>query len=101
MTTAISVDVVFAAPDSQMVVELKLQPDATVADAIAASGIVETFPQYSIDKMPVGIWGNLTNAGQVLADGDRVEIYRELLIDPMESRRLKASETSPGPHESR
>ena len=101
MTTKISVDVVFAVPDSQMLVELRLQPDATVAEAIAASGIIEAFPQYSIDAMPVGIWGHLADAGHALRDGDRVEIYRELQLDPMESRRLKATETGPDPRESR
>jgi putative ubiquitin-RnfH superfamily antitoxin RatB of RatAB toxin-antitoxin module len=101
MTPDISVGIVFAAPESQMLVELRLAPGATVAEAIAASGLIDTFPEHALNELPVGIWGRLTEAGQVLQDGDRVEIYRQLLVDPMESRRLKASEPAPAPSESR
>ncbi len=101
MTTEISVEVVFAAPESQLLVELRLMPEATVAEAIALSGLAAAFPQYALEELPVGIWGRLTTVTQVLRDGDRVEIYRELLIDPMEARRLKASVPAPDPSESR
>jgi putative ubiquitin-RnfH superfamily antitoxin RatB of RatAB toxin-antitoxin module len=101
MTAEISVGIVFAAPESQMLVELKLPPGATVADAITASGLIDAFPQHALNTLPVGIWGRMTEATQVLQDGDRVEIYRQLPFDPMESRRIKASEPGPGPRESR
>ena len=101
MTDKISIELVFAAADSQMLIDVKLTPGATIADAIAASGIVDEFPQHALLTLPVGIWGHLAAADQVLRDGDRVEIYRELLIDPMESRRLKASAPNSDPYESR
>lgn len=97
MTSKISVEVVFVAPESQSLIGLRLAPGATVADAIAASGLLEAFPQHALHALPVGIWGRLAEAGKTLQDGDRVEIYRELLMDPMESRRLRASATSPDP----
>lgn len=95
MSTEISIELVFAAPDNQMLIALNMEAGATVADAISASGIAGTFPQYALATLPVGIWGRLSGAEQVLQDGDRVEIYRQLLIDPMESRRLKASAPDP------
>jgi putative ubiquitin-RnfH superfamily antitoxin RatB of RatAB toxin-antitoxin module len=101
MTSNISVGVVFAEPESQSLIELELSPGATVADAIAASGLADEYPRHALNALPVGIWGRLTQMGQVLQNGDRVEIYRQLLIDPMESRRLKASEPDPDPYESR
>jgi putative ubiquitin-RnfH superfamily antitoxin RatB of RatAB toxin-antitoxin module len=101
MTSTLSVEVVFATPESQLLIEIGLRPGATVADAIAASGLAEAFPQYALNALPVGIWGRLTEVSRELQDGDRVEIYRELIIDPMESRRLKASEPVPDPRESR
>jgi putative ubiquitin-RnfH superfamily antitoxin RatB of RatAB toxin-antitoxin module len=101
MTAEISVGIVFAVPESQMLVELRLAPGATVADAIAASGLIDAFPKHALNTLPVGIWGRLTEADQVLKDGDRVEIYRQLPVDPMESRRLKASAPAPDPCESR
>ena len=101
MSAEISVGVVFAAPDSQLLVELKLPSGATVADAIAESALADSFPQHALKALPVGIWGRLVEVGQALQDGDRVEIYRQLLVDPMESRRLKASVPVPGPYGSR
>ncbi len=101
MTAEISIGIVFAAPDPQMLVELRLAPGATIADAIAASGLIDAFPEHALNALPVGIWGRITQASQVLQDGDRVEIYRQLLVDPMESRRLKASDPAPAPCESR
>lgn len=101
MTEKISVELVFAAPDSQILRELSLPTPATVASAIAASGIAEEFPDYPIANLPAGIWGRRVSATENLKDGDRVEIYRELLLDPMEARRLRALEPAPGPDESR
>ena len=40
----------------------------------------------------LGIWGRLVNRDQTLEDGDRVEIYRPLEIDPRETRRRLAAE---------
>lgn len=101
MTPIISVEVVFAAPESQSLIELELSPGATVADAITASGLADEYPRYALTALPVGIWGRLSELGQVLQNGDRVEIYRQLQLEPMESRRLKASEPDPDPCESR
>ena len=100
MSAEISVAVVFAAKDSQLLVELKLPSGATVADAIAESALAKSFPQHALNALPVGIWGRVTEVSRELQDGDRVEIYRELTLDPMESRRLKASEPDPDPRES-
>ena len=101
MTLEISIEVVFATPDSQLLVNLKLPSDAIVADAITKSGLAKAFPQHALGSFPVGIWGTLADLGQTLQDGDRVEIYRELEMDPMEARRLRASEPVPDPFEPR
>ena len=97
MTQEISIELVFAAPESQVLLELKLPTAATVASAIAASGLAEQYPDFQVFDLPAGIWGRRVSAEEKLKEGDRVEIYRELLIDPMEARRLKASVPNPGP----
>ena len=86
----IGIELVFVTPDSEVLSTLRLDASATVADAIAASELAASHPQLRFEEMPVGIWGRLVTHRQRLKDGDRVEVYRELEIDPMDARRLRA-----------
>jgi hypothetical protein len=54
-----------------------------------------------LPDMAVGIWGRRVTREQRLNCGDRVEVYRELVRDPMEARRLRALDSIPGPSGSR
>jgi putative ubiquitin-RnfH superfamily antitoxin RatB of RatAB toxin-antitoxin module len=89
----ISVDVVLALPARQELRRITVPENATVADALSASGILAEFP--STDACRVGIYGKPVAPGQRLEDGDRVEIYRPLKIDPME-RRLRRAKAANG-----
>ena len=84
------VEVVFALPDRQSLEAVTVDDSASVADALRLSGIEERFPDVSFDELQVGIWGKPVERTQALRDGDRVEIYRPLELDPREARRLKA-----------
>lgn len=84
---AIRVEVAFALPAEQLLVSVSLPADATVDDAIAASGIAERFPDERLHTLETGVWGRLAGRREVLRDGDRVEIYRPLLRDPRDARR--------------
>lgn len=86
------IEVVLAMPENQELVELDLTVGATVADAIEQSGIVAMFEGIELDTSKVGIFGQKVALTQELHDGDRVEIYRPLLVDPKEVRRQKALE---------
>lgn len=70
-------------------VELRLEPGATVADALRASGMPSRHPQFDLAALPVGIWGAFCDRGDVLRDRDRVELYRPLRVDPKEARRQR------------
>lgn len=70
-------------------VKLVLARGATVADALHASGLVERHPGVAIDVLPVGVWGSFCDRAAPLHDGDRVELYRPLQVDPKEARRLR------------
>lgn len=87
----ISAEVVFAAAGKQQLVTVSLPSGATVADAIEISGMQKQFAEHDLAAMSVGIWGRLVSLNQVIADGDRVEIYRPLEIDPREARRQRAA----------
>ncbi|MGE8688461.1 MAG: RnfH family protein [Achromobacter sp.] len=86
----LSVSVCYALPGHVWMRELRLPEGATVADALAASGFGDAFPVVRPWERGVGIFGRATEPGAVLADGDRVEVYRGLTFDPKESRRRRA-----------
>jgi len=84
------IEVVLAMPEKQELVALDLAAGATVADAIEQSGIVAMFEDFELDTSKVGIFGQKVALTQELRNGDRVEIYRPLLVDPKEVRRQRA-----------
>ena len=88
MPELLHVSVVRATPSRQVVRELALPRGATVADAIRAGGFQETAGQAGV---AVGVFGRVVDAATPLRDGDRVEIYRALKIDPKEARRRRAA----------
>lgn len=66
---------------------LTLPDGATVHDAVSASGLLQRHP--GLDPADAGIWGRAATEVQRLRDGDRVELYRPLLIEPMDARRAR------------
>ena len=60
-----------------------------VLDAIRASGVLERHPELDLARQAIGIWGRACALDAPLHDGDRVEIYRPLQMDPKEARRLR------------
>lgn len=86
----IRVEVVFALAGSQDSSGVELEPGATVADAIEASGLLARHPQLRARIHAVGVHGRVVTPAHPLADGDRVEIYRPLVADPMTARRRRA-----------
>lgn len=84
------VEIVYATPLEQVVVEAQLPPGATVRDAIQACGILERFPEIDLAHAAVGIYGERAALSDLLEDHDRVEIYRPLVADPKEARRRRA-----------
>jgi putative ubiquitin-RnfH superfamily antitoxin RatB of RatAB toxin-antitoxin module len=76
------IEVVQARPGGAEIVRLDLPAGATVHDALAAAGI---------DARQVGIFGRRVSVDARLSDGDRIEIYRPLTIDPKEARRKRAT----------
>ena len=87
----IRVEVVFATAKEQRLVSLMLPRRATVADAIKRSELAKHFPAENIDERQAGVWGDPVDRDYRLSDGDRVEIYRSLQLDPREARRQLAS----------
>lgn len=84
------IEVVYARPEEQVLVELRLAAGATVADAVRASGLAERFPEIDPGAGPFGVFSQRCEPTRLLRAGDRVEIYRPLRVDPKEARRRRA-----------
>ena len=82
------ITVVFS-PAAREVLEVvvMLAPNSTVADAIQASGLMAKCNAAETQAVTVGVWGRKAALTQPLLDGDRVEIYRPLTVDPKVARR--------------
>jgi putative ubiquitin-RnfH superfamily antitoxin RatB of RatAB toxin-antitoxin module len=85
---SLRVEVVYALAGETDAVTVRLPSGATVADALRASGLIEK--HRGIADARIGIYGKVVAADTPLADGDRVEIYRPLALDPKEARRRRA-----------
>ena len=88
---ALYVEVVFALPEQQELVGLEIAEGTTVAQAIEQSGIAGKFPQQDLSRCAVGVWGQVVERDRRLQDGDRVEIYRPLQMNPQDARRELAA----------
>lgn len=91
-TVNLSVEVVYALPTQQSLLQVQLTPGATVEDAIRASGVLDVHPEIDLAKYKVGIFSKLVKLDDPVRDRDRVEIYRPLIADPKEVRRKRAEE---------
>lgn len=92
----ISIEVVYASVSRQVLLKVDVPPEVTLRQALALSGIGAQFPELDLQHCPVGIFGKRVSQPEMqrLNDGDRVEIYRPLLADPKEARRLRAAKAA-------
>lgn len=86
----ISIEIIYARPESVWRRALQLPQTSTVNRALIRSGFFDEFPEYSEASVKVGIYGQQCGLERLLNEHDRVEIYRPLVFDPMESRRRRA-----------
>jgi putative ubiquitin-RnfH superfamily antitoxin RatB of RatAB toxin-antitoxin module len=84
------IEVAYARPEAQLIIELQVESGATVEQAILRSGILQRFPEIDLSLNKVGIFGKQVPLQQPVLAGDRVEIYRGLIADPKLARRQKA-----------
>ncbi len=93
----ITVEVAYALPNRQQLIEMQVPKGTTAYEAVQQSGILEQFPEIDPENAKMGIFGPaLGTKGlklpkeHVLSAMDRVEIYRPLIVDPKEVRKRRA-----------
>jgi len=85
------VEVAYAREDEQVILPVAAGEGLTAREAIEHSGILRRFPEIDLAVNRVGVFGKLAQLDQVLALGDRVEIYRPLIADPKAARKKRAA----------
>lgn len=89
----IRVEVVYALPERQYLRTVRLEEGSTVEQAIIASGLLELRKDIDLKSNKVGVYSRPVKLADIIADGDRIEIYRPLIADPKELRRLRAEKS--------
>lgn len=92
----IAIEVVYALPEHQRLIALQVEDDCTVLAAAQRSGIDKEFGEIDWNSAVLGIFGKIVEqpAQTCVRAGDRIEIYRPLLIDPKVVRRQRAQHQS-------
>jgi putative ubiquitin-RnfH superfamily antitoxin RatB of RatAB toxin-antitoxin module len=92
----ITVEVAYALPVEQKLLRLVLPCGTTVREAALRSGMDKFFPGLDLASSPLGIYGRAVPRPEerVLEEGERVEIYRPLIVDPKEVRKQRAAKAA-------
>jgi hypothetical protein len=84
-----NVGVCYAEVDRQMWMRLEVPDNSTVEQAILLSGVLKAYPEINLATQKVGIFGKIATLETPVKDGDRVEIYRPITVDPQTVQRRR------------
>lgn len=87
----IGIELAYCEADKQVCIALQVKKGCTAGEAIALAGLAE---KGNIEDVEIGIYAKTCSRETVLKPGDRVELYRPLLLSPTEARRLRAATVS-------
>ncbi|AMB87184.1 RnfH family protein [Pseudomonas agarici] len=92
----VSIEVVYAEVGRQCLLAISVPVDTTLRGAVELSKMAQQFPGIDLSSCPLGIFGKVVGDPDVriVREGDRIEIYRPLLADPKEARRLRAEKAA-------
>ncbi|HPF59915.1 MAG TPA: RnfH family protein [Candidatus Competibacteraceae bacterium] len=76
------VSVAYAEPGQKLWLSVDVPEGSTVQEAIEQSGVLSRCPHLNIKKHRIGVFGKITKLTALLEEGDRVEIYRPITVDP-------------------
>ena len=88
----LEIEIVYGLVDRQVLKGMTVAEWTTVREAALQSGLEVEFLELDLQQAPLGIFGKVVKDETVLRYGDRIEVYRPLLIDPKEARRKRAGQ---------
>lgn len=91
----IRVEVAYALPDKQKIIALTVEQGSTALHTAEQSGIASQFDNIDLETAKMGVFGKAVKpASYIMREGDRVEIYRPLLVDPKQARKARAEKAA-------
>ncbi|OUS41488.1 RnfH family protein [Oleispira antarctica] len=96
MSEQIEIEVVYGLAHKQKLLSLKVEQGTTVRQGAELSGLDKEFPDLNIAESKLGIFGKTVRNpdAELLKEGDRIEIYRPLIIDPKAARANRAAKAA-------
>ena len=87
---AVRVSVVYCALQATWSKAFDIAEGATLGDAIKTSGVLAANPELDLAQLAAGVFSRPRALDEHVHEGDRIEIYRPLLVDPKDARRHRA-----------
>ena len=89
----ILVEVAYALPNDQRIIALKVPVGSTLFDVAVKSNIAEYFSDLDLEIATMGVFSKIEKSPKtrIIQARERVEIYRPLINDPKEARKVRAA----------
>ncbi len=84
-----NVGVCYAEVDRQLWMRLEVPDSSTIEETINLSGLLKLYPEINLVNQKVGIFGKIAALNTTVKEGDRVEIYRQITVDPLTVERRR------------
>jgi len=88
------ISVVYATPSLQIQADYQIAAPANVEAVLRLAAADPRFAAVDLRGSPVGVFGLVVDRGRMLSNGDRIEIYRLLAVDPKLARRRRAAKSA-------
>ena len=88
-----SVELIYLKPDLQFYEVIEAELPLTVESVILKSSLLKQCKELSLDEITIGIFSKKVSLETEVQDQDRIEVYRDLTIDPKEARRLRSAKS--------
>jgi putative ubiquitin-RnfH superfamily antitoxin RatB of RatAB toxin-antitoxin module len=84
-----NVGVCYAEIDRQLWMRIEVPDSSTIEETITLSGVLKLYPEINLSSQKVGIFGKIATLDTPVKEGDRVEIYRQITVDPQTVQRRR------------
>ncbi len=86
----LNIEIIYAGAEQQTIIQYQVVEGCTVEKAILQINLLAQYPEIDLLQHKVGIFGKMVPLNLQVQAGDRVEIYRPLLVDPKQARKQRA-----------